>query len=196
MKDRRREVGVLLGQLSVDLNVLDGMVRRMMRGGGGGEGEEFDELMGRLDDRMREMERVRRGSENGGFLHGVVESWHHHVHWADAVEVRYPKETDGFYQVEENEKGVVKVDLRRDEGFDDDCITVFVRFQDNGFEGKIQGKNVEIVAPKSTNLGDVKKAIREKIGVPICQQLLSHRGSMLDNGEFSYLSRKIHTKGI
>jgi hypothetical protein len=182
--ERRKEVGIILGQLSIDLNVLDIMVGRM-KGGLVVDEENFDGLGEGLEGRLEEMnvllDKVRR-AENGGLnwaLHGITNSWHH-VHWADLVEVRYPK--DEFYQVE-HEKEVLKLDLRKDDEFDYECITVFVRFQDNGFGTKIRASNLEIVAPKSTSLGDLKKAIREKIGVPICQQLLSHSGSMLDNGK-------------
>jgi len=181
-EERRSEVGMLLGQLSVDLNVLDIMVGKIKAGLTIDE-DSFEGLRERLDGRLEEMNAVldhAKRDERGGLswaLHGMTTSWHH-VHWADLVEVRYPK--DEFYQAA-REKEVVKLDLRKDEGFDDDCITIFVQFQDNGFGTKIYGSSIEVVAPKCTTLGDVKKVLKERIGVPICQQLLSHRGSMLDN---------------
>ncbi|KUJ19553.1 uncharacterized protein LY89DRAFT_493955 [Mollisia scopiformis] len=182
--ERRREVGVLIGGLSVDLNVLDIMVGKMKKGIVD-EGS-FEGLLERLECRLEDMREVLESvkkAQNMGLnwaIHEMKNSWHHHVHWSDLVEVRYPK--DEFYQMERGkEKDGAKLDLRKDDGFDDDCITVFVRFQDSGFATKLQGSEIEVLAPKGTTLGDLKKALREKIGVPICQQLLSHRGSMLDN---------------
>ncbi|CZR66886.1 uncharacterized protein PAC_16787 [Phialocephala subalpina] len=187
--DNRREVGILLGQLSVDLNVLDIMVSKM-KGGLGVDEENFEGLQERLDMRMLELnsvlETARRHEQRGGLgwaLHGVSTSFHH-VHWSDLVEVRYPK--DEFYLAQDQEPEILKLDLRKDEGFDDDCITIFVQFQDNGFGTKIgkwrTGGGVEVTAPRGTSLGELKKALRELIEVPIYQQLLSHRGVMLDNG--------------
>lgn len=99
--ERKREVGHLLGQLSVDLNVLDIMVGRMKNGLVGVDKDNFDGVGERLETRLKEMnallEKVKR-AENGGLnwaLHGIANGWHH-VHWADLVEVRYPK--DEFYQ--------------------------------------------------------------------------------------------------
>lgn len=188
--DKRREVGVLLGQLSVDLTVLDIMVGKM-KGGLSIDEEGFEGLKERLENRMAELnsllEAARRHERRGGLgwaLHGVTTSFHH-VHWSDLVEVRYPKDEFYLSSSPSQEPEALKLDLRKDEGFDDDCITIFVQFQDNGFGTRVKGSGkgaVEVTAPKQTSLGEVKKALRGLIEVPICQQLLSHRGVMLDNG--------------
>lgn len=182
--EKKRDVGILLGQLSIDLNVLDIFVGKIKANAKYNE-ENFNGLRERLGKHLEELNGLvavaQRESHHHAlpWLHSMTTTWHH-VHWAELVEVKSSKHGD-FYQAERLDE-VLRIDLRK-EGIFDDCITVYVQFQGNDFGTKFHASNVEITAPTCVTIGDLKAALRERTGVPICQQLLSHRGSMLDNGK-------------
>lgn len=183
---RQEKIGEVLERLSVNLNVLDGITGGSERKGNGSIN--LDGVEARLSSEEEELRDLiigrARQTARGGF-EKALES---------LGGMLFPPLTSSIFHtvsgVLDHDKSTIAIDMREPDSEISwphphpriNNITFLIVIHENYSKFTIPSGSIQIIAESKTSIGEVKGGIRDRVGVPVRQLLLSSRGCILDDG--------------